>query len=276
MTVETKLTAGNTLLVEEQSVLQPEKKPKPQPEKKPKPQPEKKPKPQPEKKPKPQPEKKPKPQPEKKPKPQPEKKPNYTKLSYPPKLPRLAPKIKAPKKFKHPLTNSQNLIFMLGEDAKGFYLYGEGTIIEGAFDKFKRYVNHYNQQDIKLNRLMIHSPGGLVNEGLMIGGYIKQNNWATDSDKHMRCYSTCGLIFASGVKKYIQSGAEVGFHRPYEINQPDTPEFIEMVYEEYQPYWRYIEGSSALYDLFMKNYAREDMLILKADSIKKYMNVEIY
>jgi len=202
--------------------------------------------------------------------------PDDAKLLLPPTLPVLTPNIKAPKKFKHPLTDADKLIFMLGEDEKGLYLYGEGAIVEGAFDKFQLYINYYNNKNITLNRLMLHSPGGLVNEGLKMGGYIRQNSWTTDSDKHMKCYSACALIFAAGVKKRIQAGAEVGFHRPYDPVRPDTPEFIDIVYKQYKPYWHYIQGSPALYDIFMKGYGREDMLILKADSIDQYMNVETY
>lgn len=187
-----------------------------------------------------------------------------------------SPNIKAPSKFNHPLDDATNLIFMLGEDESGYYLYGEGALLTGAYDKFLKYVNFYSQQNIELNRLMLHSPGGIVNEGLKIGYYLRENKWITDSDKYMKCYSTCGFVFASGVEKRIQGGAEVGFHRPYLVNEADTQEFIQQVYQDYLPFWNYIQGDQKLYHDFMTNYGRDDMLILDTKTIKQYMVVEFY
>ncbi|WP_069446933.1 hypothetical protein [Vibrio scophthalmi] len=186
------------------------------------------------------------------------------------------PDFYAPEKFDHPLQHSKKLTFMIGEDSKGSYLYGEGPIIEGAYDKFLKYVNHYQKLGINLDRLMLHSPGGVLNEGILIGEYILTNQWNTDADKYMRCYSTCGFIYAAGAKKRIQSGAEVGFHRPYLPNKADTPEFIEQVYKEYQNYWEAVSGSPALYNKFMREYGRDDMYILNNRNIQKYMIVEKY
>ncbi|EJV9310918.1 hypothetical protein ACH7WW_000897 [Vibrio vulnificus] len=190
--------------------------------------------------------------------------------------PQTFPDFYAPEKFGHPLQHSKKLTFMIGEDSKGSYLYGEGPIIEGAYDKFLKYVNHYKKLGINLDRLMLHSPGGVLNEGILIGEYILKNQWNTDADKYMRCYSTCGFIYAAGTNKRIQSGAEVGFHRPYLPNKVDTPEFIEQVYKEYQNYWEAVSGSSALYNKFMREYGRDDMYILNNRNIQKYMIVEKY
>ncbi|WP_114766218.1 hypothetical protein [Vibrio rhodolitus] len=190
--------------------------------------------------------------------------------------PQTFPDFYAPEKFGHPLQHSKKLTFMIGEDSKGSYLYGEGPIIEGAYDKFLKYVNHYQKLGINLDRLMLHSPGGVLNEGILIGEYILKNQWNTDADKYMRCYSTCGFIYAAGSQKRIQSGAEVGFHRPYLPNKADTPEFIEQVYKEYQNYWKAVSGSPALYNKFMREYGRHDMYILNNRNIQKYMIVEKY
>ncbi|EKP0309933.1 hypothetical protein JGK42_003875 [Aeromonas veronii] len=194
----------------------------------------------------------------------------------PPSLPKIMPDIRAPNKYKHPLQHANKIIFMLGEDDAGYYLYGEGPLLAGAYEKMLRYVKFYQESGVELNRFMLHSPGGLVSEGLLIGNYIRKHNWTTDSDKYMRCYSSCGFIFASGVKKRIQQGAEIGFHRPYLPNKADTPDFIEQVYTEYKPYWNYIQGNPALYEIFMKQYGREDMYILRADTINQYMQIEVY
>ncbi len=186
------------------------------------------------------------------------------------------PEFYAPTKYKHPLRNTKNLTFMIGEDSEGSYLYGEGPIISGAYEKFLKYVEHYKSLGIHLDRLMLHSPGGVLNEGIKIGEYLLDNNWKTDADKYMRCYSTCGFIYAAGVSKRIQDGAEVGFHRPYIPQVEDTPEFIERVYNEYQGYWRAVGGSPELYNKFMREYGREDMYILNTHNIRRYMHVEKY
>lgn len=185
--------------------------------------------------------------------------------------------IMAPSHFKHPLEGVKNLVFMLGEDDKGYYLYGEGAFLENSYEKFLEYIDFYKKQNIKLDRIMLHSPGGIVNEGLKIGHYIQENRWTTDSDKYMKCYSTCGFIFASGVNKRFQQGAEIGFHRPYLLNEEsDSPEFIQKVYKDYLPFWIYIGGNKSLYDEFMSKYGRDSMLILDDENIDSYMEVERY
>lgn len=190
--------------------------------------------------------------------------------------PLVFPEFYAPEKYKHPLRHSKKLNFMIGEDSKGSYLYGEGPIVPGAFDKFIAYVDHYKKQGVNLKRFMLHSPGGVLDEGLKIGEYILQNSWDTDADKYMRCYSTCGFIYAAGSTKYIQTGAEVGFHRPYLPGVADTPEFIEQVYNEYQTYWTTVDGNKELYDKFMLEYGRDEMFILKTNNIDNYIPVEKY
>ncbi|MEZ9120850.1 hypothetical protein [Vibrio cyclitrophicus] len=186
------------------------------------------------------------------------------------------PEFYAPEKYKHPLRNSKNLTFMIGEDSQGSYLYGEGPIVPGAYNKFLKYVEHYKSLGVNLERLMLHSPGGVLNEGIKIGEYLLDNNWTTDADKYMRCYSTCGFIYAAGIDKRIQTNAEIGFHRPYLPQVEDTPEFIQQVYNEYRGYWQAIGGSPELYNKFMRGYGREDMYILNTKNIKKYMHVEKY
>lgn len=193
-----------------------------------------------------------------------------------PILPKIDFEFKAPATYDHPLQYSERLTFMLGEDDKGHYLYGEGPITKDAFDKFMKYVNYYKGQNINLDRLMLHSPGGLVNQGLRIGEYIKKNSWATDLDKYMKCYSSCGFIYSAGVAKRFQEGAEVGYHRPYLPSQKDTPEFIEQVYNDYQPYWDMVDGDPKLYNKFMKDYGRDEMYILTEQDIEQYMTVEKY
>ncbi|TVU64259.1 hypothetical protein FQP88_05005 [Vibrio atlanticus] len=190
--------------------------------------------------------------------------------------PLVFPEFYAPEKYKHPLRHSKNLNFMIGEDDKGSYLYGEGPIVPGAYKKFLTYVNHYKKQGVELKRFMLHSPGGVLDEGIQIGEYIHNNGWETDADKYMRCYSTCGFIYSAGTKKHIQSGAEIGFHRPYLPGVADTPEFIEKVYNEYQVYWTTVDGNKELYDKFMLEYARDEMLILKTNNIDNYIPVEKY
>ncbi|MGC9462361.1 hypothetical protein [Vibrio genomosp. F10] len=186
------------------------------------------------------------------------------------------PSIQAPEHLEHPLSSSMDIMFMLGQDSKGYYLYGEGKIAEGTFEKFLRYVDHYKLRNIELDRIMIHSPGGLMHEAMLVGRYMQENNWSSDSDKYMRCYSACGFIFASGTTKRMQSGAEVGFHRPYLPQIEDTPEIISAMYERYLPFWKEINGKPALFNKFMKNYGRDDMLILTTEDANDYLTVDIY
>ncbi len=182
----------------------------------------------------------------------------------------------APAKYHHPLRATEKLSLMLGEDNRGYYLYAEGPIEKNAYKKFLKYIDHYQSIGIYLNRLMMHSPGGLLNEGIKIGNYIKKNNWSTDLDKYMKCYSSCGFIYMAGNDKYMQDGAELGFHRPYIKDEKDSIQIIEKLYNSYLPYWKRIHGSQALYDFFMKNYGRDDMYRLDTKSAGRYMSVRVY
>ena len=189
---------------------------------------------------------------------------------------KLNPDFRAPKKYQHPLNASNKLTFMLGQDDNGFYLYAEGIIRDGDYKKFQRYVQHYKENGIILSRLMMHSPGGILDEGVNIGKFINTNKWSTDLDKHMKCYSSCAMIYAAGVEKFMQKGAELGFHRPYIADKPDTPELISHIYQYYQGYWDSLDGNHALYENFMLNYGRNEMLILTTDTVKNYFKIEVY
>lgn len=186
------------------------------------------------------------------------------------------PDFRAPEKYQHPLQTSSKLIFMLGQDDNGFYLYAEGVITDGDFNKFKRYVAHYQKNGIILKRLMMHSPGGMLAEGIQIGQFIRNHQWATDLDRHMRCYSSCAMIYAAGVEKRMQEGAELGFHRPYIPGEPDTPELVNQIYQDYQQYWSFVQADQALYDNFMKNYGRDEMLLLTTETATQYLKIGKY
>jgi hypothetical protein len=193
-----------------------------------------------------------------------------------PKAPSEQPSIKAPKQYNHPLDDSDKMVFMMGTDDYGRYLYGEGAIAPGTYKKFLKYVAYYKEQGTPVSRLMMNSPGGSMREGILIGEYLHENNWTTDSDKHMSCYSSCGIIYMGGVKKRMQSGAQVGFHRPYMPGQADTPAFIKDMYHTYKPYWEYVNGSPLLYDEFMTKYDRDMMLVIMAETARQFINVEVY
>lgn len=217
-------------------------------------------------------------------KPKAEKQPKPESTPVPPQIPSLTlPELlkiplkqMAPPSLGHPLQDAEELYFMLGEDEVGPYLYAEGSVVKGAYNKFLKYVKHFEGRGINLNRFMMHSPGGLLNEGLKIGQYIRDNNWITDADKNIKCYSSCGFIYASGVAQYMQRGAEVGFHRPYYPSKADTPESTRQFYQDYLPYWEYIQGNMPLYDKFMLEYGRSEMYILNEKNINQYFYAELY
>ena len=182
----------------------------------------------------------------------------------------------APAKLKHPVNDSLEMMFLIARDDEGDYLYGEGAITLSTYMNFIKVVNKYKDRGVDLKRLMMHSPGGTMSSGQKIATYLHSNGWTTDSSKHMRCYSACGFIFASGTKKRMEPGAEIGFHRPYIPDQADTPEFIEATYYRYLDFWIEIGGTRELYDEFMLNYSRDDMLILKSNTINNHFKVEKY
>jgi hypothetical protein len=81
----------------------------------------------------------------------------------------------------------------------------------------------------------LDSTGGDVDAAMQIGRLIRKYEGFTtieveppSSHEDANCYSSCALIFISGVyRSLIQSGAQLGLHRPYLASAPQSRQTVE-------------------------------------------------
>ena len=78
-------------------------------------------------------------------------------------------------------------------------------------------------------RPFIHldSTGGDVVAAMKIGRIIRKYEGSTVVNNSYKCYSSCALIFISGVTRVLNDRAELGLHRPYLADAPLSRGAIE-------------------------------------------------
>jgi hypothetical protein len=59
----------------------------------------------------------------------------------------------------------------------------------------------------------LSSPGGTIPDALTIGAQVRTKGFATTVADE--CVSACGIVWLSGVRRYLNSNARVGFHAAY-------------------------------------------------------------
>lgn len=88
------------------------------------------------------------------------------------------------------------------------YIFVKGDIVQGDALEFEKKI-----RGLKRGLVILSSPGGLVSEGLGIGAAVRTSGLATmTADK---CASACALVWLSGVRRYFNEGAQIGFHAAY-------------------------------------------------------------
>ena len=94
-----------------------------------------------------------------------------------------------------------------------------GPIEMGDGDKFETVVRGLDRATV-----ILQSPGGLVKEALHIGAAIRTEGFATMVPADKQCLSACGLIWVSGVRRYMSDTSLIGFHAAY---REDNGEYHE-------------------------------------------------
>jgi hypothetical protein len=85
-----------------------------------------------------------------------------------------------------------------------------GPIEAGDGDKFSKLAEGLNRASV-----ILKSPGGLVKEALQIGATIRMSGFSTMVTADQECFSACGLIWVSGVRRYMSDTSLIGFHAAY-------------------------------------------------------------
>lgn len=71
---------------------------------------------------------------------------------------------------------------------------------------------------------MLDSNGGKVLDGLTIGQLIHAKGYATVVANNATCASTCGLIWLSGVYRFVGTGSQIGFHAAFRSDGDEVSE----------------------------------------------------
>ena len=95
-------------------------------------------------------------------------------------------------------------------NAETHYISLYGPIEEGDLDKLKA---AYRDSRVPYNfELIMNSPGGNGYEMKEIVNWIRRHNGDVSVRANESCYSACAVIWASGDYRYVNRGAEIGFH----------------------------------------------------------------
>jgi len=85
-----------------------------------------------------------------------------------------------------------------------------GPIEQGDGETFAKLTDGLDRASV-----ILKSPGGLVKEALQIGATIRMSGFSTMVAADQECFSACGLIWVSGVRRYMSDTSLIGFHAAY-------------------------------------------------------------
>lgn len=88
----------------------------------------------------------------------------------------------------------------------------EGGIEPGDADRIGKQIL---QATPKVETLVLQSPGGIVDEALDLGRFIRAQGIKTEMRSGEICYSACPYILAAGTQRRIDDDASVGVHQHY-------------------------------------------------------------
>ncbi|AYO81000.1 hypothetical protein [Methylobacterium brachiatum] len=76
-----------------------------------------------------------------------------------------------------------------------------------------------------VERIHLTSDGGLVDEAVALGALVAERRLATYVPD--ACASACTLVFVRGRARYLATGAQLGFHAPYELGPDGRIETVD-------------------------------------------------
>ena len=96
-----------------------------------------------------------------------------------------------------------------------------GSIDSGALDRVVRAL-----ESGSVEAVLLHSPGGLVDQALAIGREIRARGLDTELPDGAVCLSACPYMLAGGVERRVAAGARVGVHQSYYDRSVYLPLFV--------------------------------------------------
>lgn len=115
-----------------------------------------------------------------------------------------------------------------------------GSIERGDLEKIKKYNE---QEELKWKTICLDSPGGYLNEAILIAKYLIENYIGTRVDSGASCLSACAWVFMAGstagdedrtlISRSMHPNGKLGFHAP-SLTVPEsveiTPNIISKSY----------------------------------------------
>jgi hypothetical protein len=110
-------------------------------------------------------------------------------------------------------------------------------------DTAKTFADEIAKRGSYIKTIVLHSPGGSVSDALEMGRLIRQKGFNTAVETGRYCASSCPLLFAGGVERYVGDKAALGVHQVFSIPQigvtgADSSETVQRVAAECQRYLR--------------------------------------
>lgn len=108
-------------------------------------------------------------------------------------------------------------------DEHGRVLFMNGPITRGDAERFEAFLVSLAEVP---DKLALNSPGGIVDEALIIGRSLRARELTTLILPGMACVSACPYILAGGSERHVSARGVVGLHQHYY----ETPGFMPVVF----------------------------------------------
>jgi hypothetical protein len=105
--------------------------------------------------------------------------------------------------------------------AMSFELAGDGRLIAvGGIEPgtARRFADEIEKRGSYVKTIVLHSPGGSVQDALAMGRLIRERKFATEVEAGAYCASSCPLAFAGGVERKAGDKAAIGVHQVFAMS----------------------------------------------------------
>jgi hypothetical protein len=102
--------------------------------------------------------------------------------------------------------------------AMSFDLAGDGRLMAiGGIEPgtAKRFADEIEKRGSYVKTIVLHSPGGSVQDALAMGRLIRERKFATEVEAGAYCASSCPLVFSGGTERKAGERAAIGVHQVF-------------------------------------------------------------
>ncbi len=128
----------------------------------------------------------------------------------------------------------EKMSFDLAADGR---LMAVGTITPGTAAAF---ADEVAKRGSYVKTVVLHSPGGSVQDALAMGRLIRDKKFATEVEDNRYCASSCPLVFAGGVERRAGPKAAIGVHQVFavqaDMSQSDGMDSAQRISADCQNY----------------------------------------